>query len=64
MLYFVHLYRKLMLGYFGYLLSPCLNYQPILSQCFLSLPQGHIGKTRGFLSFSRVVEQEHLPEID
>ena len=38
-------YRKLMLRYFGYLLFPCLNYQPILGQCFLSLPQRHIGKT-------------------
>ena len=56
-------YRKLMLRYFGYLLFPCLNYQPILGQCFLSLPQGHIEKTRKFLPFSRGVEKEHLPEI-
>ena len=52
-----------MLYYFGYLLFPCLTYQPILGQCFLSLPQGHIGKTRGFLPFSRGVEKEYLPEI-
>ena len=38
-------YRKLMLCYFGYLLFHCLNYQPILGQCFLSLPQKQIGKT-------------------
>ena len=52
-----------MLYYFGDLLFPCLTYQPILGQCFLSLPQGHIGKTRGFLPFSRGVEKEYLPEI-
>ena len=52
-----------MLYYFGYLLFPCLTYQPILGQCFLSLPQGHIGKTRGFLPFSRGVEKEYLPEL-
>ena len=27
------------------------------------LPQGHIGKTRGFLPFLRGVGKEHLPEI-
>ena len=56
-------YRKLKLRYFEYLLFPCLNYQSILGQCFFSLPQGHIGKTKGFLPFSRVVEKKHLPEI-
>ena len=61
--YFVDLYCKLMLRYFGYLLFPCPNYQPILGECFLSLPQGHIKKARGFLPFSRGVEKEHLPEI-
>ena len=50
-----------MLRYFGYLLFPCLIYQPILGQWFLSLTQGHIEETRGFLSFSRGVEKEHLP---
>ena len=44
-----------MLRYFGYLLFPCLNYQPILGQCFLSLPQGHIKeKHEGFCRFQWV----------
>ena len=59
------LYRKLMLPYFEYLLLlfPCPNYQPILGQCFLSSPEGHTGKTRGFLPLSSGVEKKQLPEI-
>ena len=52
-----------MLRYFGYLLFPCLNYQPILDQCFLSLPQGHIEKNMRVSAVFKGVKKEDLPEI-